>query len=138
MHISPQTNQITHTPFNWEIRKGKEEFQQWRKTLFFYTLFYDGASKGNPREARVGGIIFDPGQNIVTTFAWGIGRKTNNEAEWLTLLLGIDLIKKENINKIIVFGDSKQIIQKMRTNNNTGATNCCRLYNCIVRLSSNL
>ena len=47
------------------------------------------------------------------TYAWGIGQKTNNKAEWLALYLGMELVKNENIRKIIVFGDSKQIIQKM-------------------------
>ena len=48
------------------------------------------------------------------------------------------LVKKENINKIIVFWDSKQIIQKMRNGYNFSATNYKLLYECIIRLSSNL
>ena len=32
-------------------------------------------------EAGAGGIIFDPGGEKVTTYEWGLGRKTNNEAE---------------------------------------------------------
>ena len=47
-------------------------------------------------------------RNIVATYAWGIGGKTNNKAEWLSLYLGLELVKKENIRKIIVFGDSKK------------------------------
>ena len=68
----------------------------------------------------------------------GSCRKDNNEAEWLALFLGLVLIKKENTNKIIVFGDSKQIIQKVRNGRNVGATNCSRLYNRIIGMSSNL
>ena len=49
----------------------------------------------------------------MATYAWGIRRKTNNEAEWKAPYLGLELVKKENIRKIIVFGDSKQINQKM-------------------------
>ena len=41
----------------------------------------------------------------------------------------MDIVKKENIRKIVVFGDSKQIIQKMRKGYNLGAANCKRLYN---------
>ena len=66
--------------------------------------------KLNAGEAGAGGIIFDTGRKPVVSFAWGIGRKTNNEVKWLALFLGIDLVQKENINRIIVFGDSKQII----------------------------
>ena len=92
-----------------------------------------GAGGISPR-----GIIFDFGGKIETTYAWGLGRKTNNEAEWLALFLGIVLVQKENINKIIVFGDSKQFIQKMRNGRNVVATNCNRLYNQIIGMISNL
>ena len=51
--------------------------------------------------------MFDLGGNTITTYAWGIGWKTNNEAEWLALYLGVELVRKNNIKKIIVFGDSK-------------------------------
>ena len=52
-----------------------------------HTLFFDGASKGNPWEEGAGRIIFDLGGNIVTSFAWGIGLKHNNEGEWISLYL---------------------------------------------------
>ena len=63
-----------------EIRKDKEEFHQWKKTLQCHTLFFDGASKGNLGEAGVGGIIFDPGGNPVVSFPWGIGRKNQQRS----------------------------------------------------------
>ena len=31
-------------------------------------------------EAGGGGIIPDPGGNIIDSFAWGLGKKSNNEA----------------------------------------------------------
>ena len=55
----------------------------------------------------------NPRGNIVETYAWGIGRKTNNEAEWIALYFALELVEKENIQKIIIFGGPKQIIQKM-------------------------
>ena len=84
------------------------------------------------------GIIFDPRGNIMETYAWGIGRKTNNEDEWLALYLGMELVKKENIRKVIVFGDSKQIIQKMRKGYNSGAANYKRLYERISKMCTTL
>ena len=33
--------------------------------------------------ARVGGVILDPRGQKVKTFSWGLGHKTNNEAEWM-------------------------------------------------------
>ena len=53
------------------------------------------------------GVIFYLRGNIVLTYAWGLGRKTNNETEWLALLNGLDLVKQNKITKVIVMGDSK-------------------------------
>ena len=35
--------------------------------------------KDHPREAGARGIVFYPRGNIVESFAWGLGNKTNNE-----------------------------------------------------------
>ena len=55
--------------FTWEIWKTSKEFSQWKASINSHSLFFDGAAKGNPTEAGVGGIIFDPGGKIVTTYA---------------------------------------------------------------------
>ena len=61
--------------FTWEIRKTSKEFSQWKESINSHSLFFDGATKGNPVEASMGGIIFDPGGKIVNTYAWGLGWK---------------------------------------------------------------
>ena len=48
-------------------------------------------------EEGVGGVILDPGGKIVKTFSWGLGHKTNNEAEWLALLQGLEMADQEII-----------------------------------------
>ena len=53
-------------------------------------------------EARAGRIIYDPGGNIVLTYAWGLGHITNNEAEWLAFLFGLDLVKQNKITKVLL------------------------------------
>ena len=52
------------------------------------------------------GVIFNPGGKIVKSFAWGLGAKTNNEAEWPTILHGLELIDLGSTLKLLVFGDS--------------------------------
>ena len=54
----------------------------------------------------------------MSSYAWGLDRKTNNEEEWLSLYYGMNLLRKLNITKIIVLGDSKQVIHKMNNGNN--------------------
>ena len=76
----------------------------------------------------MGGIIFDPRGNIVSSFAWGLGRKTNNEAEWLALFFGLELARQLKITKIVVLGDSKQVIHKMNNGYNKGAIKIRIIY----------
>ena len=43
--------------------------------------------------AGAGGILVDPGGQVEQRFAWGLGSRTNNEAEWMALLQGLQLIR---------------------------------------------
>ena len=72
-------------------------------------------------EVAAGGIIFDPGGNKVSIYAWGLGRKTNNEVEWLALLFWMEQFKHNKITKVTVLGDSIQVIHKMISRYNKGA-----------------
>ena len=88
-------------------------------------------------EEGAGGIIFDPEGNIVLTYAWGLGRKTNNEDEWLALFFGLELAKQLKITKINVLGDSKQVIYKMNNGYNKGEIKIRRIYEPIRQVSAN-
>ena len=70
-------------------------------------LFFDGASKGNLGVAGAGGILLDPREQIEKTFAWGLGHKMNNKAEWMALMQGLDLTNTLTIPRLIVFRDSR-------------------------------
>ena len=79
--------------------------------------------------AGAGGILLDPGGNIEQSFAWGLGNRTNNEAEWLALLQGLHLLQAKNYRKVLIFGDSKHVISKLINGYPSGAIKCRRLYN---------
>jgi hypothetical protein len=64
-----------------EIRLDPPQFDKWRRDRKIYSLFFDGASKGNPGAAGGGGIIYDPVGTVVSHYAWSIGTDTNNMAE---------------------------------------------------------
>ena len=77
----------------------------------------------------VGGVLLNPGGNIEQSFAWGLGNRTNNEAEWLALLQGLQILQAKNYRKVLIFGDSKHVISKLINGYPSGAINCRRLYN---------
>ena len=84
------------------------------------------------------GIIFDPRGNIVSSYAWGLGRKTNNEAEWLVLYFRMNLARQLNISKIVVLGDSKQVIHKMNNGFSKGVIKIKRIHNCIRQVTASV
>jgi hypothetical protein len=71
--------------FQWEIRLDPSTFTNWHKSLQRHSLFFDGASKGNPDEASGGGVIIDPKEIKVISYSWGIDKDTNNIVESLDL-----------------------------------------------------
>eukprot|EP00253_Pinus_taeda_P024453 PITA_24453 len=64
---------------NWRIRDNVEGFQKWWKLQGKCTIFFDGASKGNPGRSGAGGIIYYS-NGSKECFSWGLGIKTNNQA----------------------------------------------------------
>ena len=61
-------------------------------------------------------------------FAWGLGPRTNNEAEWMALLQGLHLIQDKKLQKVLVFGDSRHVIYKMINGYPSGDIKCRILY----------
>ena len=79
------------------------------------SIFFDGASKGNPGKAGEGGLIFYPGGNLETSFSWGVGQTTNNQAELYALLKACQLAKAAGHNNIQIFRDSEIIIKVLNS-----------------------
>jgi len=75
-------------------------------------LFTDGASRNNPGEAG-GGIFLKDGDNEWTKAIY-LGKKTNNEAEYLALIEGLKLAKDKGAKELELFMDSQLIIKQLR------------------------
>ena len=108
---------ITRPPTlaDWEIRMEEAEFLNWRLSRQVHSLFFDGASKGNPGPSGGGGMILLPSGSIHSSFAWGLGVESNNFVEYHALWQGLRQAISLNIRNILVFGDSKMVIQAMRS-----------------------
>jgi ribonuclease HI len=62
------------------LRKGK-----------ILILYVDGSARPNPGPASIGAVIEDERGHRVSTLSRSIGRATNNEAEYLALLSGLEM-----------------------------------------------
>ncbi len=78
-----------------------------------YSLFFDGASKGNPGKAGSAAVLYKDGIEIATITKYIGPRETNNEAEYMGLIIGLILCVQNNIKEVYVYGDSQLIIRQM-------------------------
>lgn len=80
----------------------------------FYTLFFDGCSKGNPGRAGAGAVLY---KNQIEVYADSlfVGEKeTNNVAEYNGLLMGLREAVARGVKNLAVKGDSLLIIKQMK------------------------
>ena len=70
-----------------------------------YSLFFDGAAKGNPGNAGAGGVIQNLEGQVEHRYAWGLGQDTNTQAEAMALLQGLKVLQKVGIKETMVIGD---------------------------------
>jgi len=79
--------------------------------LYLYT---DGAARNNPGPAGAG-IIIKRNSDIILKEGFFLGSKTNNQAEYLALLLGLLIIKKhlKNDESLTIYSDSELLIKQM-------------------------
>lgn len=78
-----------------------------------YCLFIDGASKGNPGESGIG-IIICEGDNIIKNISQYIGITTNNVAEYMALIFGLQEAIVQNLNNISVNTDSELLYKQIK------------------------
>ena len=79
-----------------------------------YTLFFDGCSKGNPGKAGAGAVIYKNGIEIWAKAHYVGAKQTNNYAEYMGLLVGLEEAVKQQISTLTVKGDSLLVIKQMR------------------------
>ena len=76
-------------------------------------LFIDGACKGNPGAAGIGVLLMDAEGKTVTEIGEGIGRTTNNVAEYKALIRGLEEAKSRGAARLTVHTDSQLMARQM-------------------------
>jgi ribonuclease HI len=78
------------------------------------TVFIDGASKGNPGRAAAGVCVTDRGGKRLVALGRYLGNKTNNEAEYWALLIGIREARRLGGARVRVYTDSELIARQVK------------------------
>ena len=80
-----------------------------------YVLFFDGCSKGNPGKAGCGAVIYENNIEIFSKAEFVGKKETNNYAEYMGLIVGMENAIIKNIKVLTVKGDSMLVIKQMNT-----------------------
>lgn len=80
----------------------------------YWTLYCDGASRGNPGPAGAGAVLADPQGEVKVERGRALGRTTNNVAEYQALLLGLEAARDQGVRKLQVFSDSELLVKQLK------------------------
>lgn len=74
----------------------------------------DGAARGNPGQAGAGAVLSDEHGKVVREVARYLGHKTNNEAEYAALLIGLEAAKELGATSVHVRCDSELMVKQLK------------------------
>ena len=81
-----------------------------------WKLQFDGGSRGNPGPGGAGTLLYNTENEIVNKEWFFIPYCTNNEAEYTSLIIGLNIAIKKSINSLHIEGDSKLVIEQVQGN----------------------
>lgn len=77
-------------------------------------VFSDGAARGNPGPAGAGAVIYAADGRVLERLGRYLGRKTNNQAEYEGLLLGIERALALGGRELDVLADSELLVRQLK------------------------
>ena len=97
---------------NNEVPKPTEEIKVLPPVA--WSLYVDGASRGNPGKAGAGVYIFSSDKKMIKR-GFYLGLKTNNQAEYLALLVGLFIVKQQTKkgDTLAVYSDSQLLVRQL-------------------------
>jgi len=101
-----------------------------------YHIYCDGGSRGNPGPSGAGAMIKDSNGIVLAEISEYLGIKTNNYAEYSSLLLALEKCIELGINQcgIEVFMDSKLVVEQINGNWKVKSENIKLLHTKITNL----
>jgi ribonuclease HI/deoxyadenosine/deoxycytidine kinase len=110
---------------------NKENNQDSNEDKKEYTLYFDGASRGNPGHSGLGFLVYKNNNEIYKCCKY-IGEKyTNNFAEYMAVYEGLKWCFENKINNLSIKGDSQLVIKQLKGEYKVNSENLQELYdNC--------
>jgi ribonuclease HI len=80
----------------------------------WFEVFVDGASRGNPGPSGAGVVVLDEGGRVVDEGARYLGERTNNQAEYEALILGLTKVREFRPRRVRIYSDSELLVRQMK------------------------
>ena len=100
-------------------------------------VYVDGASQGNPGNASIGVVIKD-NDKILEEIGAYIGKTTNNVAEYLALIRGLEEVLIRGRKKASFFSDSELLVKQLNGEYKVKNENLMPLHYHILTLVSRM
>jgi ribonuclease HI len=97
----------------------------------------DGAARGNPGDAGIGIIIRD-GNKVVEEIGAYIGQTTNNIAEYMALIRGLEQVLLKGYKTANFFSDSELLVKQLNGEYKVKHPNLVPLYYQVLSLVAKL
>ncbi len=78
-----------------------------------YDLYVDGGSRGNPGPSGAGAVIKTRDGTVVKRLKKSLGTGTNNRAEYMALIMGLEALGKLGAKRLQIFADSELMVRQI-------------------------
>lgn len=97
-------------------------------------LYTDGGSRGNPGPSGVGIVLTTTNNKTIAEVSVFLGTTTNNAAEYMALIYGLQLAQQHGISRIHIFTDSMLIVKHITGEYKVRNSRLEPLYNRVQKL----
>ncbi len=101
-------------------------------------IFTDGVSRGNPGLAAIGATIKDEQGRLIARISQGIGRTTNNQAEYRAVIAALEEAIRLGARQVELNSDSEFVVKQIKGEYRVKKAALKPLYQRVKQLQSGL
>lgn len=101
-------------------------------------IYTDGNAEPNPGPAAIGAIIKDEQGKLITSISQGIGRATNNQAEYSAVIAALEKAIELGAKQVDLRSDSELVVRQINGRYRVKNTALKSLYQRVKQLLSQL
>ena len=101
-------------------------------------VYTDGACRGNPGPSGAGWVICTPQGKLVGQGCAYLGRRTNNEAEYLAAAMGLTATIALGVDRIVLRADSQLMVRQLNGQYQVRNPRIAVLHQQVIQLTSGL